>query len=98
MQKGNIAVWNALHPRLYGLGLATCIACYLIVIYYNVIISWALTMFFKSFYSPLPWSTEYTTNDAGTFKNCVDERIYISQEFFYKDVLGIINDDCTPYD
>jgi len=56
MQKGNISVWNALHPRLYGLGLATCIACYLIVIYYNVIISWALTMFFNSFYSPLPWS------------------------------------------
>jgi len=56
MQKGNIYVWNALHPRLYGLGLATCIACYIIVLYYNVVISWALTMFFNSFYNPLPWS------------------------------------------
>jgi len=96
MQKGNIVVWNALHPRLYGLGLSTCIACYLIVIYYNVIISWALTMFFNSFYSPLPWSVQRTTNEEGTFKECED--IYITQEFFYKDVLGIINDDCTPYD
>lgn len=56
MQKGNIYVWNALHPRLYGLGFATCFACYLIVIYYNVVISWALTLFFNSFYNPLPWS------------------------------------------
>lgn len=48
-----------LHPRLYGLGLATCIACFLVVVYYNVIISWALAMFFNSFYSPLPWSIEH---------------------------------------
>lgn len=98
MQKGNIYVWNALHPRLYGLGLATCIACYIIVLYYNVVISWALTMFFNSFYDPLPWSVQRTTNEAQTYRDCVSEKIYISEEFFYKDVLGWINDDCTNYD
>jgi len=95
MQKGNVYVWNALHPRLYGLGFATCFACYLIVIYYNVLISWALTLFFNSFYNPLPWSVQRTTNVAGTSKDCPD--VYITEEFFYKDVLGIINDDCSNY-
>lgn len=95
MQKGNVYVWNALHPRLYGLGFATCFACYLIVIYYNVLISWALTLFFNSFYNPLPWSTQRTTDDAGLHKECKD--MFITEEFFYKDVLGIYNDDCTSY-
>ena len=77
-QKGNIIVWNKLHPRLYGVGLATCVACYMIVIYYNVIISWALVLFFSGFYSPLPWSTLRTNNVGKTYKDCRD--LYISQE------------------
>lgn len=60
LQIGNLNAWGKLHPRLYGVGLATCVACYLIVIYYNVIISWALTLFFSSFYNPLPWSRQRT--------------------------------------
>ena len=64
MQKGNVYVWNALHPRFNGLGIATCVACYIIVLYYNVIISWALAVFFNSFYSPLPWSVQNTKNAA----------------------------------
>jgi SNF family Na+-dependent transporter len=98
LQKGNIEVWRALHPRLYGIGVATCAANYLIILYYNVIISWALLLFFSSFKSPLPWSVQNTTNDEGTYKDCVDEKIYISEEFFYKDMLHIYNDDCTVYD
>jgi len=96
IQKGNVYVWNALHPRLYGVGLATAFACYLIVIYYNVLISWALTLFFNSFYNPLPWSVQRTTDEAGLHKDCKD--MVISEEFFYKDVLGIVNEDCTYYD
>ena len=72
LQRGNIKVWQDLHPRFYGLGLATCIAAFLIVIYYNVVISWALAMFFASFQSPLPWSAQYTTNEAKTFRHCVE--------------------------
>jgi len=59
-----------LHPRLYGLGLATCIACFLVVVYYNVIISWALAMFFNSFYSPLPWSIENAKVKPDCTENC----------------------------
>jgi SNF family Na+-dependent transporter len=95
-QKGNIVVWNMLHPRLYGVGLATCVACYMIVIYYNVIISWALVLFFSGFYNPLPWSVQRTTNVEGTEKDCPG--MYISQEYFYRDILHVFNDDCTQYD
>lgn len=63
MQKGNVYVWHALHPRLHGIGIATCLATYIIVLYYNVIISWALAVFFNSFYSPLPWSVQNTKNE-----------------------------------
>ena len=95
-QEGNILVWNKLHPRLYGVGLATCVACYLIVIYYNVIISWALVLFFSGFYNPLPWSVQRTTNVAKTQKDC--EGIYITQEYFYRDILHVYNEDCSQYD
>lgn len=81
------------HPRLYGVGLATCVGCYLIVLYYNVIISWALLLFFSSFMNPLPWSVQNTTNDAGTYKDC--KGLYISEEFFYRDMLHIYNEDCS---
>lgn len=81
------------HPRLYGVGLATCVGCYLIVLYYNVIISWALLLFFSSFMNPLPWSVQNTTNDAGTYKDC--PKLYISEEFFYRDMLHIYNEDCS---
>lgn len=87
-----------LNPRFKGIGIATCVGTYLIILYYNVIISWTLVLFFASFRNPLPWSTQLTTNAAGTYKTCVDERIYISEEYFYKDILHIYNDDCTPYD
>lgn len=96
MQKGNVYVWHALHPRLHGIGIATCLATYIIVLYYNVIISWALTVFFNSFYNPLPWSVSNTKNEAQTYKNCPN--MYITEEFFYKDTLGLYNDDCTWYD
>jgi NSS family neurotransmitter:Na+ symporter len=96
LQIGNLNVWSKLHPRLYGVGLATSVACYMIVIYYNVIISWALTLFFSSFRSPLPWSVQRTTNKAGTSKDCPG--MYITEEFFYRDILHVYNDDCTQYD
>jgi SNF family Na+-dependent transporter len=78
LQKGNILAWSMIHPRLYGIGLATCTGCYLIVLYYNVIISWALLLFFASFKNPLPWSTQNTADVAGTYKEC--PKMFISEE------------------
>jgi SNF family Na+-dependent transporter len=67
-------------------------ASYLISFYYNVIISWALVYFFSGFYNPLPWSTQYA--DDLNHKDCA---MPVTQEYFYKDILHTINDDCTAY-
>jgi hypothetical protein len=82
----------------------------MICIYYNVIISWSVVLFFSGFFNPLPWSIQYTKETAegvprankvcdGNFSADVKgEKIFISEEFFYKDILHVYNDDCTKYD
>jgi solute carrier family 6 (neurotransmitter transporter) member 19 len=94
MQQGNISVWNRLHPRLTGVGIASVFAAYIISFYYNVIISWAIVYFFSSFYNPLPWSTQNA--DADYTKTC--KEYPITQEYFYKDILHTITPDCEKYD
>ena len=54
-----------------GVGIAYMVLNGLVCIYYNVIISWALTLFFSSFYNPLPWSRQRT--DDVTVKYFLDE-------------------------
>lgn len=92
LQKGNIEVWAKIHPRLYGVGVSTCLACYLITLYYNVIISWSLTLFFNAFKNPLPWSVQRIDD-----QKCKGQ-YYITEEWFYKDILHIYNDDCSAYE
>jgi SNF family Na+-dependent transporter len=96
IQRGDITVWSKLSPRLAGIGYASVYAAYGIDFYYNVIIAWALVYFFSAFRNPLPWSVQETTNDAGTYKDC--PQYYITEEYFYKDLLHVYNDDCTKYD
>lgn len=57
MRKGSIGVWNEISPYLGGLGLASVVVCFLVSLYYNVIIAWCVFYFFKSFQNPLPWSS-----------------------------------------
>lgn len=78
LQKGNIAVWEKLHPRLQGIGLASTLASYLITFYYNVIIAWALVYLCASFISPLPWSVQNTTNANQTSGKCSE--LHITEE------------------
>ena len=69
-QRGDIGVFRGIHPRLAGIGLASVIAAYCISFYYQVIIAWAVIYFFASFKNPLPWSVQYTTDAARTYKTC----------------------------
>ena len=80
LQRGNFVVWQKLQPCLQGIGLATTLSCYLIAIFYNVIIAYTVVLGFSALYNPLPWSIQRTTNAAQTSKDCVDEGIYISEE------------------
>lgn len=55
IRQGSIGVWKHLSPRLAGIGFASCVVCYYVALYYNVIIGWSLFYLFHSFQYPLPW-------------------------------------------
>lgn len=79
-----------------GVGLASVLAAFCIDAYYNVIIAWALIYLISSFINPLPWSLTYTVDINQTTKKCPD--LFITQEFFFKDLVKTYKDDCTPID
>ena len=56
LQKGTICVWHSISPYLDGVGIASAAICFLVCLYYNVILSWCLVYFINSFKDPLPWS------------------------------------------
>ncbi|KAM6926728.1 sodium-dependent neutral amino acid transporter B(0)AT2 [Lycodopsis pacificus] len=55
IRRGSIGVWNYISPRLGGIGFASCMVCFFVALYYNVIIGWSLFYFSQSFQQPLPW-------------------------------------------
>lgn len=96
LQRGDVGVFRGIHPRLMGVGLASVLAAFCIDAYYNVIIAWALIYLVSSFINPLPWSLQYTVDINQTTKKCPD--LFITQEFFFKDLVKTYKDDCTPID
>ena len=73
LQRGDIGVFRGIHPKLYGVGLASVFTAYAITFYYNVIIAWSLLYLIQGFISPLPWSDQYK-NDI-TRRKCPDVSI-----------------------
>ncbi|KAF5891430.1 sodium-dependent neutral amino acid transporter B(0)AT2-like, partial [Clarias magur] len=55
IRQGSIGVWRHISPKLVGIGYSSCVVCFFVALYYNVIICWSLFYLFKSFQSPLPW-------------------------------------------
>jgi len=55
MRQGSIQVWSTISPYMGGVGIASTVVCLLVSSYYNVVVSWVLFYFVKSFESPLPW-------------------------------------------
>uniref|UniRef100_A0A4W4DN04 Transporter n=1 Tax=Electrophorus electricus TaxID=8005 RepID=A0A4W4DN04_ELEEL len=55
IRQGSIGVWKHISPRLAGIGYSSCMVCFFVALYYNVIIAWALFYFGNSFQYPLPW-------------------------------------------
>ncbi|KXS22548.1 Sodium:neurotransmitter symporter [Gonapodya prolifera JEL478] len=73
-RSGNIAAFGRIHPALRGMGLASQVCGYIVPMYYNVLISYALFYLLKSFVNPLPW-----TANGGSADNV--------SEYFYDEVL-----------
>ncbi|XP_055050253.2 sodium-dependent neutral amino acid transporter B(0)AT2 [Misgurnus anguillicaudatus] len=71
IRQGSIGVWKHISPRLAGIGYSSCMVCFFVALYYNVIIAWALFYMGNSFQYPLPWEkcpVDLITNQ--TVKEC----------------------------
>ncbi|CAK8683357.1 sodium-dependent neutral amino acid transporter B(0)AT3-like [Clavelina lepadiformis] len=94
LKRGSVGVWNHIHPYLGGVGVASMVVCFLIALYYNMIIAWALYYFFNSFQSSLPWSDcpSYpnltdTNNKSVPLEEC--SKSSATSYFWYRDTLDI---------
>ncbi|XP_015818946.1 sodium-dependent neutral amino acid transporter B(0)AT2 isoform X1 [Nothobranchius furzeri] len=55
IRQGSIGVWKYISPKLSGIGYSSCVVCFFVALYYNVILAWSLYYFGNSFQYPLPW-------------------------------------------
>uniref|UniRef100_A0A8B9U1L5 Transporter n=1 Tax=Anas zonorhyncha TaxID=75864 RepID=A0A8B9U1L5_9AVES len=92
IRRGSIGVWNYICPRLGGIGYASCLVCFFVGLYYNVIIGWSIFYFFKSFQYPLPWSEcPIARNGSVAVVEAECERSSATTYFWYREALDISN-------
>ncbi|XP_059832572.1 sodium-dependent neutral amino acid transporter B(0)AT2 [Hypanus sabinus] len=92
IRRGSIGVWNYISPRLGGIGFSSCIVCFFVALYYNVIIGWSLFYFSKSFQHPLPWDQcPLEKNGTQTFVVPECEKSSATTFFWYREALDISN-------
>nr|XP_057904130.1 sodium-dependent neutral amino acid transporter B(0)AT2 isoform X2 [Doryrhamphus excisus] len=90
IRQGSIGVWKHISPKLGGIGYSSCLVCFYVGLYYNVIIAWSLFYLGNSFQYPLPWQhcpTDVATND--TVKECA--RSSPTSYFWFRKALNISN-------
>uniref|UniRef100_A0A1A8H7E8 Transporter n=2 Tax=Nothobranchius korthausae TaxID=1143690 RepID=A0A1A8H7E8_9TELE len=90
IRRGSIGVWNYISPRLGGIGFASCVVCFFVALYYNVIISWSLFYFSQSFQQPLPWhECPLVNNKTSTFVVPECEKSSATTYYWYRKALDI---------
>ncbi|XP_051244890.1 sodium-dependent neutral amino acid transporter B(0)AT2 [Dicentrarchus labrax] len=90
IRQGSIGVWKHISPKLAGIGYSSCMVCFYVALYYNVIIAWSLFYLGNSFQYPLPWEhcpLDVTTN--GTVKECASSSP--TSYFWFRKALNITN-------
>ncbi|KAA8584963.1 hypothetical protein FQN60_003657 [Etheostoma spectabile] len=90
IRQGSIGVWKHISPKLAGIGYSSCMVCFYVALYYNVIIAWSLFYMGNSFQYPLPWERcpiDGTTND--TVKECAGSSP--TSYFWFRKALDITN-------
>jgi SNF family Na+-dependent transporter len=66
-QRGDIGVFRGIHPRLAGIGITSIWSGFVLLVYYVIIIAWAMVYMWQSIVSsPIPWSIEGQTTFCGT--------------------------------
>uniref|UniRef100_A0A3Q1CU20 Transporter n=1 Tax=Amphiprion ocellaris TaxID=80972 RepID=A0A3Q1CU20_AMPOC len=85
-RRGPVHALASVCPLLKGVGIASVAISFIMCIYYNVVITWALYYLFSSFQAPLPWQN---CNNTWNTPNCTAHAINgsnfsstASQEFF----------------
>ncbi|XP_061596093.1 sodium- and chloride-dependent GABA transporter ine [Cololabis saira] len=84
-RRGPVHALASLCPLLKGVGVASVAISFIMCIYYNVVITWALYYLFSSFQAPLPWQN---CNNTWNTPNCTAHATNhsysstASQEFF----------------
>jgi solute carrier family 6 GABA transporter-like protein 1 len=53
---GPVVAYNAMNKRLRGTGLSLIFIGFMVLTYFNVIVTWFMVFFARSFQSPLPWA------------------------------------------
>jgi SNF family Na+-dependent transporter len=80
-QQSAAGAFSSVHKRSHGIGLTAAVCAFLIVTYYNVILSWAWAYLIGSFTSgPLPWEKDRDTQSESS-----DPSV---QSFFEQNVLN----------
>lgn len=92
IRRGSIGVWNYISPRLGGIGFASCMVCFFVALYYNVIIGWSLFYFSQSFQQPLPWhECPLVKNATSTYVVPECEKSSATTYYWYREALNISN-------
>uniref|UniRef100_A0A8C7R175 Transporter n=2 Tax=Oncorhynchus mykiss TaxID=8022 RepID=A0A8C7R175_ONCMY len=90
IRRGSIGVWNYISPRLGGIGFASCVVCFFVALYYNVIIGWSLFYFSQSFQQPLPWhECPLVKNKTTTYVVPECEKSSATTYYWYREALNI---------
>ncbi|KAL0968632.1 hypothetical protein UPYG_G00269390 [Umbra pygmaea] len=90
IRRGSIGVWNYISPRLGGIGFASCVVCFFVALYYNVIIGWSLFYFSQSFQHPLPWhECPLVKNKTNTYVVPECEKSSATTYYWYRQALDI---------
>ncbi|KAK7919763.1 hypothetical protein WMY93_011047 [Mugilogobius chulae] len=86
IRQGSIGVWKSISPRLSGIGYSSCVVCFFVALYYNVILAWSLFYLGNSFQHPLPWK-DCPNEGNVTVKEC--ELSSPTSYFWYRKALDI---------
>ncbi|XP_068613516.1 sodium-dependent neutral amino acid transporter B(0)AT2-like [Brachionichthys hirsutus] len=92
IRQGSIGVWKHISPKLSGIGYSSCLVCFYVALYYNVIIAWSLFYMGNSFQYPLPWQQcpiDVATNHTGIVKECASSSP--TSYFWFRKALNITN-------
>ncbi|XP_069485419.1 sodium-dependent neutral amino acid transporter B(0)AT2 [Ambystoma mexicanum] len=90
IRRGSIGVWNYISPKMGGIGFASCVVCFFVALYYNVIIGWSLFYLSQSFQHPLPWDQcPLAKNASHTFVEPECEKSSATTFFWYREALNI---------